>query len=358
MQKATFLATSNPEDLRGVTAIIICVPTPLDDLQEPDLSFLQEAGETITEILQPGQTIILESTTYPGTTREVLAPLLEKSGLRAGKDFYLAFSPERIDPGRTDYTIKTTPKLVGGIDEESTSRAAEVYRLVCDQVVELSGADAAELAKLLENVFRSVNIALMNEMAQLCEKMDVDIWEVVDAASTKPFGFMRFEPGPGMGGHCLPVDPFYLAYRARQYDFSPEFIELTGKINRSQPEFCVRRAADLLTKEGHDVRNAKVLLLGVAYKPGVADTRESPALQIMSSLEERGVQVSFHDPYVPELPGKKSRKLASALPEADLVLLVTAHEEFDLEDIVNNSRLLLDLRGATRFIDADHVSLL
>ena len=355
----TFTATSSYDDLAEVDTIIVCVPTPLTDSREPDLSYLESAGRELAGVLREGQTVILESTTYPGTTREVLGPLLEESGLTAGADFHLAFSPERIDPGRTDYTIRTTPKLVGGIDPESTESAAHTYELICDEVVRLSGPDAAELAKLLENVFRSVNIALVNELAQLCERLGVDVWEVVDAASTKPFGFMRFDPGPGMGGHCLPIDPFYLAYRAKQFDFPPEFIELAGKINQSQPEFCVALAERVLNDAGLPVKGSKVLVLGVAYKPGVGDTRESPAIRIISLLEELGAEVSFHDPHVPELEGgREGVDLEPALGEADLAILVTAHPEFDPEGIVSSAKRVLDLRGVTRHLDADNVTLL
>ncbi|MFZ9669639.1 MAG: nucleotide sugar dehydrogenase [Solirubrobacterales bacterium] len=357
--QGSFTATTEYGDLADTDTIVVCVPTPLTESREPDLSFLEAAGEALSEVIRKGQTVILESTTYPGTTREVLAPLLEKSGLQAGEDFRLAFSPERIDPGRTDYTIRTTPKLVGGIDPESTESAAATYELICNQVVRLSGPDAAEMAKLLENVFRSVNIALVNELAQLCERLGVDVWEVVDAAATKPFGFMRFDPGPGMGGHCLPIDPFYLAYRAKQYDFPPEFIELAGKINQSQPEFCVALAEKALGESGLEVGNSKVLVLGVAYKPGVGDTRESPAIRIISLLEEQGAEVSFHDPHVPELPdGRKGVDLDPALAEADLAIIVTAHPEFDPGEIVKGAERVLDLRGVTRDIGAGNVTLL
>jgi UDP-N-acetyl-D-glucosamine dehydrogenase len=337
--------------------LIVCVPTPLTGSREPDLSFLEKAGSALAEVLVEGQTVILESTTYPGTTREMLAPALEASGLKAGADFHLAFSPERIDPGRTDFTIRTTPKLVGGIDPESTAKAAEIYELVCDRVIRLSGPEAAELAKLLENIFRSVNIALVNELAQLCDRLGIDIWEVVDAAATKPFGFMKFEPGPGMGGHCLPVDPFYLAFRAREYDFYPEFIELAGKINQSQPLFCVNRAERVLNDAGKPVNGSKILLLGVSYKAGVGDTRESPAIKMIGLLEALGAEISYHDPHVPELrPDLQSVELGPALAEADLTILVTAHPETDLEQVVSSTSLVLDLRGATRHFDADNVT--
>ena len=352
-----FTATTDYGDLSGCDALIVCVPTPLTGSREPDLSFLERAGEALAGVLSTGQTVILESTTYPGTTREMLAPLLEESGLRAGVDFHLAFSPERIDPGRTDFTVRTTPKLVGGIDPASTEKAAGFYELVCDRVIRLSGPEAAELAKLLENIFRSVNIALVNELAQLCDRLGIDIWEVVDAAATKPFGFMKFEPGPGMGGHCLPVDPFYLAFRAREYDFYPEFIELAGKINQSQPLFCVNRAERVLNDVGKPVNGSKVLLLGVSYKAGVGDTRESPAIKMIGLLEALGADISYHDPHVPELrPDLRSVDLDPALEEADLTILVTAHPDLDLETVVSTTDLLLDLRGATRHLGADNVT--
>ena len=355
----SFTATTEYAALGPVETIVVCVPTPLTDSREPDLSYLESAGRALAGVIRKGQTVILESTTYPGTTREVLGPLLEQSGLSAGEDFHLAFSPERIDPGRTDYTIRTTPKLVGGIDPPSTESAARTYGLICDEVVRLSGPDAAELAKLLENVFRSVNIALVNELAQLCERLGIDVWEVVDAASTKPFGFMRFDPGPGMGGHCLPIDPFYLAFRAKQYDFNPGFVELAGKINQSQPEFCVSLAERVLNDSGLPVKGSKVLVLGVAYKPGVGDTRESPAIRIISMLEALGANVSYHDPHVPELEGERvGVGLDPALGEADLAIIVTAHPEFEPEAIVEGARRVLDLRGITRHLGADNVTLL
>src|SRR5215203_4882359 len=246
--------TSRYPDLSSCEAVIICVPTPLTNSREPDLSYMVDAGTSLAAVLQKGQLIVLESTTYPGTTRERLRPILEESGLAAGRDFHLAYSPERIDPGRTDYTIRTTPKVVGGLTEASADRAVELYREICDEVVTVSGPEAAELSKLLENIFRSVNIALVNELARLCDRMGIDIWEVVEAAATKPFGFMPFEPGPGMGGHCLPVDPFYLAFAAREHDFYTEFVELAGKINQNQPYFCVRKIERTLNDAGKPVR--------------------------------------------------------------------------------------------------------
>jgi UDP-N-acetyl-D-glucosamine dehydrogenase len=351
-------ATGDGAALAGCEAVIICVPTPLTGSREPDLSYLEGAGAMLAGVLKPGQLVVLESTTYPGTTRDLLARTLETSGLTAGEDFHLAFSPERIDPGRTDYTVRTTPKLVGGLTPACTEAAKELYERICDRVIPLSGPEAAELSKLLENIFRSVNIALVNELAQLCDRLGVDVWEVIDAAATKPFGFMRFEPGPGMGGHCLPVDPFYLAFKAREHDFYPEFIELAGKINQSQPLFCVNRIERVLNDARRPVNGSKVLLLGVSYKAGVGDVRESPAIKILRLLGELGAELSYHDPHVPELEdaGLSSTPLDQALADADLAVIVTAHPEFDIPAIVEASDLVLDLRGVTREIASDHVT--
>ena len=350
-------ATSRYPDLSSCDAVIICIPTPLTNSREPDLSYMVDAATSLAAVLQKGQLIVLESTTYPGTTRERLRPILEESGLSAGKDFFLAFSPERIDPGRTDFTIRTTPKIVGGVNEESTRRAVELYSLVCDEVMEVSSPDAAELSKLLENIFRSVNIALVNEMAMLCERLGIDVWEVIDAAASKPFGFMRFDPGPGMGGHCLPVDPFYLSYKAREHDFYTEFIELAGKINQNQPHWCVRRIERALNDAGKATNGARVLLLGVSYKAGVGDIRESPALKIIGLLRDLGAEVSYHDPHVAELPDLElsSVTLDEGLASADLVCIVTAHPTIDYQRVVDDSALVLDFRGVTSGIEASNL---
>jgi UDP-N-acetyl-D-glucosamine dehydrogenase len=286
-----------------------------------------------------------------------VAPILEESGLAAGRDFNLAYSPERIDPGRPGHSIRETPKLVTGLTDACRDRARSLYELICDEVVPVSSLEAAELAKLLENIFRSVNIALVNELAQLCDRLDIDVWEVIDAASTKPFGFMRFDPGPGMGGHCLPVDPFYLAYKAREHDFYTEFVELAGKINQAQPHFCVDRIARALNGASKAVRGSTVLLLGVAYKPGVGDLRESPALKMIRLLRARGADVVYHDPHVAELSelGLASAPLDEALGRADLACIVTAHREVDSERVVAGAPLVLDLRGVTRGIQAPHL---
>jgi UDP-N-acetyl-D-glucosamine dehydrogenase len=350
-------ATADYEEMAACDAVIICVPTPLSDAREPDLTYLIESAEPLAKILRSGQLVVLESTTYPGTTRERLQPILETSGLSVGTDFHLAFSPERIDPGRTDYTVKTTPKLVGGITPACTERARELYAEICETVIVLSTPEAAELSKLLENIFRSVNIALVNELAQLCDRLDIDVWEVIDAASSKPFGFMRFDPGPGMGGHCLPVDPFYLAFKARQFDFYPEFIELAGKVNQAQPGFCVERIERALNGVRKPVNGSRVLILGVSYKGGVGDTRESPALKIIGRLQDLGADVAYHDSFVPELRGHEltSVELEQGLRDADLVAIVTAHPDVDYEEVVGAAPLTIDFRGVTRGIDADNL---
>jgi UDP-N-acetyl-D-glucosamine dehydrogenase len=345
-------ATTEYAPLAGCEAVLICVPTPLTANREPDLGPLERASEALAPVVRQGQLVVLESTTYPGTTREQLAPLLEQgSGLRVGENLNLAFSPERVDPGRTDYTLRNTAKIVGGITERCTERAAELYGRICDDIVRVSGPEPAEMAKLLENIFRSVNIALVNELAMLSERMGIDIWEVVDAAATKPYGFMRFEPGPGMGGHCLPVDPFYLAWRARQFHTSTEFIELAGKVNQQMPYYCVERIERALNDVAKPVRGSKIAILGVSYKGGVGDTRESPALRILEVLGQRGAVLSYHDSYVPELPehGLRSTELAELLDsEPDAVVLVTAHPDVDFGEVVQRSPLLVDLRGKTR----------
>ena len=350
-------ATTQYALLADADAVLICVPTPLTINREPDLGPLIEATRALAGVIGAGQLIVLESTTYPGTTRERVAPLLEESGLAAGRDFNLAFSPERVDPGRTDYTLRSTPKVIGGLTAACTERAVELYTDVCDSVVRVSSPEAAELSKLLENIFRSVNIALVNEIAMLTDRMGIDIWEVVDAAATKPYGFMRFEPGPGMGGHCLPVDPFYLSWRAREFDMSTEFIELAGKINQQMPYHCVAKAQRALNDRGLAVKGARVGVVGVSYKPGVGDIRESPALKIISLLRELGAEVSYHDPHVPSLAefGLTSSPLKSLVADSDLVLIVTAHPEVDHDQLIRGSRLVVDLRGVTRELGAANV---
>src|SRR3954465_3332775 len=353
-----FTATdSYHRDLAACEAVIICVPTPLANHREPDLSYLVDAATQLSRVLREGRLVGLESTPYPGTTRERLLPILEESGLAAGREFNLAYSPERIDPGRTDHTIRTTPKVVGGLTDECLRRAADLYRLICDEVVEVSSPEIAELSKLLENIFRSVNIALVNELAQLCDRMGIDVWEVVDAAGTKPFGFMRFDPGPGMGGHCLPIDPFYLAFKAREHDFYTEFIELAGKLNQAQPHFCVEKIERTLNEASKPVRGSRVLLLGVSYKAGIGDLREAPALKIIRRLHELGADLAYYDPHVPELPehGLASVDLDGEVARADAVCIVTAHPGVDDERVVEEAQLVLGFGGAPRGITAQNV---
>jgi UDP-N-acetyl-D-glucosamine dehydrogenase len=355
-----FAPTTSHAELAGCDAVLICVPTPLANQREPDLSYIADAGQALAAVLKPGQLVVLESTTYPGTTRERLQPLLEESGLAAGRDFHLAFSPERIDPGRTDHTIRTTPKVVGGLTETCLRRAVALYAEVCDEVVEVSTPEAAEMSKLLENIFRSVNIALVNELAILCDRMGINIWEVVDAAATKPYGFMRFDPGPGMGGHCLPVDPFYLAFKAREYDFPAEFIELAGKVNQHQPHFCVERIVRALNDVGKPTRDSRVLLLGVSYKAGVGDLREAPVLKMGRLLRDLGAVLSYHDPHVSEVAelGLSSTPLEAALADCDIACVVTAHPEVDYAQVVAAAPLVVDFRGATKGIEAENLVLL
>jgi UDP-N-acetyl-D-glucosamine dehydrogenase len=342
-------ASERYDGLAACDAILVCVPTPLTANREPDLEPLLSCAEQLGRLVRAGQLVVLESTTYPGTTRERVAPLLEAGGLRAGIDFNLAFSPERVDPGRTDFTLANTPKVVGGLTEACGDRAEELYGIVCEEIVRVGSPEAAELTKLLENIFRAVNIALVNELAMLTDRMGIDIWEVIAAASTKPYGFMRFEPGPGMGGHGLPVDPFYLSWRAREFDMSTEFIELAGKINQQMPYHCVAKLQRTLNDRGQAVRGARIAVLGVSYKPNVGDIRESPALKIVGLLEELGADVVYHDAYVPELPalGLRSAPLAEALDGADLVLIVTAHRGIDYDAIAADAACVLDLRGVT-----------
>jgi UDP-N-acetyl-D-glucosamine dehydrogenase len=332
-------------------AIVVCVPTPLSENREPDVSVVAAAAEAIAPHLRAGQLVVLESTTYPGTTRELLAPILERGGLRAGHDFHLAMSPERIDPGRTDHTVRTTPKVVGGLTPDCTERAVALYSGCVDTLVPVSSPDAAELVKLLENIFRSVNIALVNELAMLCDRMQLDVWEVIDAAATKPYGFMRFTPGPGLGGHCIPIDPFYLSWRARQFDFQTEFIELAGKVNTSMPYFCAERVSRALNEVQKPVSGSRVLVLGVSYKPDVGDVRESPAVKLIELLGDLGADISYHDPHVPDLSSEgidlRSVPLDDGTVEdADIVCVVTAHSGIDYDDLADRAQLVFDFRNA------------
>jgi UDP-N-acetyl-D-glucosamine dehydrogenase len=349
--------SSRYADLSKADAVIVAVPTPLTENREPDLGALIGAGMALAGVLQEGQLVVLESTTYPGTTRERFIPLLEESGLKAGADFYVAYSPERVDPGRTDYALQNTPKVVGGLTERCQQLALELYDLVCDELVPVSTLEAAELTKLLENIYRTVNIALVNELAMLCDRMKIDVWEVVDAASTKPYGFMRFEPGPGMGGHCLPVDPFYLAWRAREYDTQTEFIELAGEVNQRMPYFCVEKIARTLNDDAKAVRGSRIALLGVSYKAGVGDIRESPALKIITLLRELGAELVYHDPHVPKLTefGLESEDLEDALGGADCAVIVTAHPSLDVQRVLDDAPRVIDFRGVTRGVSAPNL---
>ncbi len=339
-------ATTDYDALRDVDAILIALPTPLSAHREPDLTIVESAAAEIAPRLRKGQVVVLESTTYPGTTRESLQPILESGGMEAGEDFHLAFSPERVDPGRTDWTTKNTPKLVGGLTPACTERAVELYRSAVDTVVPLSSPEAAEMTKLLENIFRAVNIALVNELAQLCERMEVDVWEVVEAAETKPFGFMSFKPGPGLGGHCIPIDPFYLTWKAREYDFYTEFIDLAGKVNANMPFFCRSLISQALNHGAEkSLKGSRILILGVSYKADIDDVRESPAKKIVELLHKAGADVSYHDPHVPEFDGMRSVDYA---PESyDCVVIVTAHSAIDYTDLVERAQVVVDLRNAT-----------
>jgi UDP-N-acetyl-D-glucosamine dehydrogenase len=344
------VATTDYDSLRAADAILIALPTPLSRQREPDLSILLGAAAEIATRLRPGQLVVLESTTYPGTTTQELRPVLERSGLVAGVDFHLAYSPERVDPGRTDWTTKNVPKIVGGVTEACTDAAAALYGSAIGTIHRVSSPDAAELTKLLENIFRTVNIALVNELAQLCERMDIDVWEVIDAASTKPFGFMRFEPGPGLGGHCIPIDPFYLTWKAREYDFTTRFIELAGEVNQNMPYYCRSLVSQALNHGlGRSLKTARVLVLGVAYKADISDVRESPAVKLIELLRTAGADVAYHDPWVPELDEDGVTLSSVPLdPSAyDAVVIVTAHSQIDYARLVDDAALVVDLRNAT-----------
>jgi UDP-N-acetyl-D-glucosamine dehydrogenase len=348
-----FIATSDGACLRDADAISICVPTPLSKFKDPDVSFIVAATDTVKRVLRPGQAIILESTTYPGTTREMLLPALEATGLKVGKDFFLAFSPERVDPGNPAYQTRNTPKVVGGVTEDCRRVVCALYQPAIDTLVPVSTTEAAELVKLLENTFRSVNIGLANEMAIVCDKLGVDVWEVIEAAATKPFGFMKFLPGPGLGGHCIPIDPHYLAWKMRSLNYKTRFIDLAGELNTEMPVFWVRKVSDALNQAGKAVRGSTVLIVGVAYKRDIEDLRESPALDIIRLLEQQGAKVAYHDPYVPkfEEDGRQyvSVPLTSATVEAaDCVMIVTDHTALDYDLVGRRARSVVDTRNALR----------
>ncbi len=346
-----FSATTDPARLAEADVVSICVPTPLSKFKDPDVSYIVAATEAVKKILRRGQAVILESTTYPGTTREILLPALESTGLVVGKDFFLAFSPERVDPGNPVYGTRNTPKVVGGITEDCTRVVMALYQPAIDTLVPVTTTEAAELVKLLENTFRSVNIGLANEMAIVCDKLGVDVWEVIEAAATKPFGFMKFLPGPGLGGHCIPIDPHYLAWKMRGLNYKTRFIDLAGEVNTEMPVFWVRKVGDALNSMGRPVRGSTVLILGVAYKRDIEDLRESPALDIIRLLEGQGAQVRYHDPYVPHFRGD-GHDLASVpltadtLAAVDCVMIVTDHSGIDYDLVRTRARLVVDTRNA------------
>ncbi|MBX7257821.1 MAG: nucleotide sugar dehydrogenase [Candidatus Hydrogenedentes bacterium] len=354
-----FDPTADFNRLSEPDCISICVPTPLDKNREPDLQYVRATAEDLSRTLRPGQLIVLESTTYPGTTTELVLPILESSGLEVGKDFFLAFSPEREDPGNPRFTISNIPKVVGGVTDTCSEVAAQYYSRIFQRIVPVTTPEAAELCKLLENIFRSVNIALVNELKILCDRMGIDIWEVIDAAATKPFGYMPFYPGPGLGGHCIPIDPYYLSWRAREFDFVTRFIELSGEINTSMPMYVVTRTMEALNDRGKPMRGARILVLGAAYKKDIDDIRESPSVKLIQLLQERGAEVDYNDPYVPRISPGRHHSLelesvdlsAETLAKYDCVLISTAHTAYDPAFIVANARLLVDTRNMTRGID-------
>jgi UDP-N-acetyl-D-glucosamine dehydrogenase len=345
-------ASRDLDRLAECDAVVICVPTPLSKTKDPDLAMVVEATRAVAARLRAGQLVVLESTTYPGTTEELLLPLLEESGLKVGESFFLAFSPERVDPGNSRFGTRNTPKIIGGITYACRTAAQALYARAVDTVIPVSSTKAAEMVKLLENTFRSVNIGLVNEVALMCDRLGVDVWEVIDAAATKPFGFMAFYPGPGLGGHCIPVDPHYLSWKLKTLNYRARFIELAGEINSEMPEYVVRRVADALNDQRRSVKGSRILLLGVTYKRDVDDVRESPALDILRLLANRGASVSYNDPHVPRLHLDSytlaSVELLPALEEADLVVIVTDHSAYDYRQIVERARVVLDTRNATK----------
>jgi UDP-N-acetyl-D-glucosamine dehydrogenase len=354
--------TTDYKDLEQVDGVSICVPTPLRKTGDPDLSYIVAVSKALVPVLHPGMAVILESTTYPGTTRELVQPELESTGLKVGEDIFLAFSPERVDPGRTDWTTINTPKVIGGITPACTEVAATMYGAAMENIVRVSSTEVAEMTKLLENTFRAVNIGMVNELALMCERLGIDTWEVIDAAASKPFGFMRFTPGPGLGGHCIPIDPLYLSWKLKSVKYNARFIELASEINTNMPRYVVGRVQDLLNTVGRSIRGAKILVLGAAYKPDVSDTRESPALDVIGLLEEKGAEVDYFDPFVGELQGDDWSKtsvpdLKKALKRADCVVLITDHAQFDYPMIADTAALIFDTRNAfrSRGLDREHI---
>lgn len=352
-------ATTDFKALRGMDAIITCVPTPLRKSKDPDVSYIISASERILETLRKDQLVILESTTYPGTTRELVMPMLEQSGLKCGTDFFLAFSPERVDPGNAKYSIHNTPKVVGGITPRCNSLAKALYGKITSQVVPVSSTEAAEMVKLLENTFRAVNIALVNEVALMCNRLELNVWEIIDAAASKPFGYIPFYPGPGIGGHCIPLDPHYLSWKLKTLNFYSRFIELAGEMNSRMPEYVVQRIVDSLNDQGKPIRNAKILIVGVAYKKDVSDLRESPALDVLKLLLDRRAKIDFYDPHVRSLvmDGKtfRSVKNLNSAPKYDASVIITNHSDIDYKSLVKSSRLVFDSRNATKGISSSKI---
>jgi UDP-N-acetyl-D-glucosamine dehydrogenase len=356
IRKKRFRATAEPRELKVPDALLICVPTPLSRTRDPDMSYVEATARTIARVLRPGQLVVLESTTYPGTTRDLLRPILEDGcGLKAGRDFFLAYSPEREDPGREDFTTESIPKVVGGLGPKSRRLATALYSEAIGRVVEVANCEVAEACKILENVYRCVNIALVNELKMLLDKMDIDVWEVIEAAKTKPFGFSAFYPGPGLGGHCIPIDPFYLAWKARQYGEPTRFIELAGEINTAMPAYVINRLTAALNDRRLPVRGSKILVLGLAYKKDVDDPRESPSIELIKLLRGLGAKVDYNDPHIPKTRKGRGHDLrmksvplsAARLKSYDAVLISTDHSAYDYKMIVKNSTLVIDTRNAT-----------
>ena len=358
--QGSFRASTDAALLRETDTAIICVPTPLSKTRDPDLSLVLEAGRTIARHLHPGQLIVLESTTYPGTTRELLLPMMQEKGLRVGEDFFLAYSPERVDPGNDSFTLSNTPKVIAGITHSCLHLAQMLYRQIVDKVVSVSSTDTAEMVKLLENTFRSINIALVNEFAIMCHRLGLDVWEVINAAASKPFGFMPFYPGPGLGGHCIPVDPHYLSWKLKLLAYKARLIELADEINREMPRFVVEKVTEALNREQKSVKGSKILILGVAYKRDSSDVRESPALDVIKLLHEMGGEISYHDPHVSQLSFENqllhSVSLGTrSLSSSDVVVVLTDHTRFNAQDIVESSRLIIDTRNLTRGIQSEKI---
>jgi len=353
-------ASSDFKRMSSMDVVIICVPTPLRKSKDPDISYIVAAVDQIDRYLRKGQLIILESTTYPGTTREIILPRLERRGFKAGRDFFLAFSPERVDPGNKKYGIKNTPKVVGGITPQGTRLAQALYETIVDQVIPVSSTEAAEMVKLLENTFRAVNIGLVNEVALMCERLKMDVWEVIDAAATKPFGFMPFYPGPGLGGHCIPLDPHYLSWKLKTLNFYARFIELAGEINAHMPEYLVAKIGNALNQRSRSVKQSKILVLGVAYKKDIGDVRESPALDVIELLKEKGADVIYHDPFVQNLKigNQHFRSVPlnpGVLKKQHCVVITTNHSCFQIKEILLHSKLVVDSRNATRGIQSPKI---